>query len=142
MTIGLTIAVIALFFIPPSLFGIAFYMLEDRLFSGTNSIIFALTVVILVWPAYLATLGVYFIASNNFETILPKIVIIILSILATINAMHMMYLRAGGLRPADLVIDGNLNYVTLIIMLSAIGIALLILAATYFIGFFVVRRFF
>jgi len=142
MTFSLIASIVASFFIPASLFGIALYYLEDYLPFAIDRTLLRPIVSAIVWPIYLAILGIYFIYKNNLgESLIPKSVVIVLSIAATVHAIHMMYLKFDGLWSIVLRINKTSDAVTQLIALSLIGIALLILAIIYSIGFFVLKKF-
>lgn len=142
MTIGLIIVMIILFFVPQSLFGFVLIIFDDKLPDFIDRTLFRPIVSILAWPICLAVLGLYFIHSNNFDMLLPKAFIIAISVLAVVHTIHMVFLGVGGVWTIILRIDKTTDIITQTISLSFTGIALLILTFSYFIGFFVLRRFF
>jgi hypothetical protein len=125
MTFKMIVKLLACFFIPTTLLGV-FYLFENKF--NVHGTVLGLVIEILLVPVYLATVGNLFIMDNNIEKLPVKLLIIFLSVLATIHGIHMMALSYDVWQHVLCLpnaLDGISKMVLNIILGSSLGVLLI-----------------
>lgn len=106
-------------FVPTSLLGL-FYLTEDIIDIHSNDI--AEIIAIFIAPLYLASIGNLIMLDNNIQNKAIKLLIVLLSALATIHAINMLYLSCALLFMPT---DGISKMVGYIILSLSLGVLLI-----------------
>jgi len=127
MTLKIIIKLLLFFFVPTSLLGL-FYLFENKI--DIHSTYMANIIAVVVVPLYLAFVGNIIILDNDVSSKAVKLFIVLLSAIATVHAINMLFLSYDVWKHV-LLIPTQLDGISKMVLNIIIGLSLGVLIISY-----------